>query len=333
MANYTGSKCEYCKKIFTDSDDIVVCPECGTPYHRECYLEAGECINTELHERGEDWQTFYGDRVDISDNADNKEENGEEGVGDNELKCPRCGVNNPPSGLFCVNCGMPLNKNQEARPFNNPGSNTYGNNQGGQAFGGQPFQNQTINLITEEIDGIKGEKLVKYVKKNPIYYIANFFGFSRNNSKGSINISAILFPEYFFFYRKMYGIGVFMLLLATLLEIPTLILYMLDGTIAPGVALPSLITNNVELIKRVGMICSFVRMTSCIICGIFANYWYFKKAKKDITQVEQMSIPEEEKDEILNKKGGTSGLSLGFSITANVAMLLLIIIALVYFSG
>ena len=28
---FIGSKCPYCNKIFTEADDIVVCPECGTP--------------------------------------------------------------------------------------------------------------------------------------------------------------------------------------------------------------------------------------------------------------------------------------------------------------
>ena len=44
MANYTG-KCFSCGEVFKDGDDIVVCPECGTPYHRECYLKEGKCIN------------------------------------------------------------------------------------------------------------------------------------------------------------------------------------------------------------------------------------------------------------------------------------------------
>ena len=55
MANYNGSKCIVCNMEFNDSDDIVVCPECGTPYHRDCYKQVGECINTELHDNGISW--------------------------------------------------------------------------------------------------------------------------------------------------------------------------------------------------------------------------------------------------------------------------------------
>ena len=35
MIDYTGIPCPVCHKEFTPEDDIVVCPECGAPYHRE----------------------------------------------------------------------------------------------------------------------------------------------------------------------------------------------------------------------------------------------------------------------------------------------------------
>lgn len=53
---YKGEKCFYCNEDFNDNDDVVVCPECGTPYHRDCYKQAGSCINHQLHESGESWK-------------------------------------------------------------------------------------------------------------------------------------------------------------------------------------------------------------------------------------------------------------------------------------
>ena len=47
--DYTGLKCPVCGKPFTSDDDIVVCPECGAPYHRACYQQAGHCIFQEKH--------------------------------------------------------------------------------------------------------------------------------------------------------------------------------------------------------------------------------------------------------------------------------------------
>ena len=33
MKNYINEKCPICKKVFNESDDIVVCPNCGA--HRK----------------------------------------------------------------------------------------------------------------------------------------------------------------------------------------------------------------------------------------------------------------------------------------------------------
>lgn len=100
MANYTGKKCFSCGEVFKDGDDIVVCPECGTPYHRECYLKEGKCINDALHESGQSWEQT------------------QESVESENIRCIRCGFENPPDKLFCEKCGTPLTKNDtEERPF------------------------------------------------------------------------------------------------------------------------------------------------------------------------------------------------------------------------
>ena len=41
MSDYIGAKCIVCEKEFTKDDEIVVCPDCGTPYHKACYLKEG----------------------------------------------------------------------------------------------------------------------------------------------------------------------------------------------------------------------------------------------------------------------------------------------------
>ncbi|MFR2561998.1 MAG: RING finger protein [Anaeromassilibacillus sp.] len=54
--DYTGLKCPVCGKPFTSDDDIVVCPECGAPYHRACYQQAGHCIFQEKHGTPDAWK-------------------------------------------------------------------------------------------------------------------------------------------------------------------------------------------------------------------------------------------------------------------------------------
>ncbi len=52
MHRYSYDNCPVCGITFTESDDIVVCPHCGTPHHRECYDKLGTCANAERHEEG-----------------------------------------------------------------------------------------------------------------------------------------------------------------------------------------------------------------------------------------------------------------------------------------
>ena len=48
MNKYTGNTCPVCHKKFTADDDIVVCPDCGTPYHRACWPKEG-CVHAAQH--------------------------------------------------------------------------------------------------------------------------------------------------------------------------------------------------------------------------------------------------------------------------------------------
>ena len=52
MPKYYGCPCEGCGRPLALTDDIVVCPDCGAPYHRECYEKLGRCIHTPAHWRG-----------------------------------------------------------------------------------------------------------------------------------------------------------------------------------------------------------------------------------------------------------------------------------------
>ncbi len=49
MSRFEGYICPVCMKKFTENDNIAVCPECGTPHHRECCLKIGKCALEEMH--------------------------------------------------------------------------------------------------------------------------------------------------------------------------------------------------------------------------------------------------------------------------------------------
>lgn len=52
---YNNAKCDGCGEPLLDGEDIVVCPECGTPQHRKCYELNNCCVNEHLHESGFNW--------------------------------------------------------------------------------------------------------------------------------------------------------------------------------------------------------------------------------------------------------------------------------------
>lgn len=53
--DYTGMICDGCREPFEEGDDIVVCPECGTPQHRHCYEKDNHCVNEYLHSSDFAW--------------------------------------------------------------------------------------------------------------------------------------------------------------------------------------------------------------------------------------------------------------------------------------
>lgn len=49
MFLYENDKCPVCGENFKEGDDIIACPECGTPHHRVCYNKTNACANTRMH--------------------------------------------------------------------------------------------------------------------------------------------------------------------------------------------------------------------------------------------------------------------------------------------
>ncbi len=83
---FINYKCPVCNNQFTEDDDVVVCPECGTPHHRECYIHNGNCANADKHGTNEPIEVEF---VDIEEKeepiseaevTENKAENPQQAV-------------------------------------------------------------------------------------------------------------------------------------------------------------------------------------------------------------------------------------------------------------
>ena len=47
--DFTQYTCPVCNNRFQNGDDIVVCPECGAPHHRDCYEKENRCFYQDRH--------------------------------------------------------------------------------------------------------------------------------------------------------------------------------------------------------------------------------------------------------------------------------------------
>lgn len=192
---YEKVACPVCGGDFSAGDDVVVCPECGTPHHRECWKNVGRCVNESLH--GEDFAwAAPRDAVGKSgegEPADTKDETA--------IVCRNCGADCPPDTLVCPECGTSLGA--AGRVF-------YGAGQG-PSRDSNIFMKGVMTDPDEEIDGIKAREAAAYVQMRAGRYIPRFVEMSRKDKKLSWNWAGFFMSPHWFFYRKIYKAGILFL--------------------------------------------------------------------------------------------------------------------------
>lgn len=305
MTRYTGNHCPVCEQAFTDTDDIVVCPDCGTPYHRDCWKKVGACMHRSEHAAGFEWQP----------------EIGPEAVkAAHEATCPNCGTRNTPGAARCSHCGCPLPRSEAdsadaAKPeeqvpiyardpsaVNNPSAapgphiETYSADREGGIYRREIGPEDTI-------DGIKAKDWAAYVGRSPMYYLMQFFRMSITNRKAAVCLSAFLFGPAYLFYRKMWKAGLLTAILTIVLSIPTFIEII-------SVFNPSLLgAMPLGWLPAAVNVCAVASWALNIILGLFAVSWYRREAKKNIDRIYADYPDGEARTNALLQKGGTNLLA------------------------
>ena len=305
MTRYTGNHCPVCEHAFTDTDDIVVCPDCGTPYHRDCWKKVGACMHRSEHAAGFEWQP------EIGPNADKAA---------HEATCPNCGTRNTPGAARCSHCGCPLPRSEAdsadaAKPeeqvpiyardpsaVNNrsaapgPHIETYSADREGGIYRREIGPEDTI-------DGIKAKDWAAYVGRSPMYYLMQFFRMSITNRKAAVCLSAFLFGPAYLFYRKMWKEGLLTAILTIVLSIPTFIEII-------SVFNPSLLgAMPLGWLPVAVNVCAVASWALNIILGLFAVSWYRREAKKNIDRIYADYPDGEARTDALLQKGGTNLLA------------------------
>lgn len=299
--DYKGNICKVCGEKFKESDDIVVCPECGTPYHRECYKKEGKCINSELHQKNQSW------KPEITDESEK----------DNH-KCRKCGYENNSSSSFCENCGEPLCDEKKIIDDMNDSL--------------QKAVCESMNIDDEEIDGVKMYKMAYFVRSNIPYYITMFKRFNRTGRKISFNFICFLFPYYYFANRKMYGWAAISFAVITLLSVPAM-LDILTANNGFMTTISSELTQT-SMFSALLDVSNFLTIAFKVIIAMFANWIYCRFAVKSIKSLDG-SCSDSEMVYNLMKKGGTNvwAIVITFVIEIAVIMGLMVILGLVLFAS
>lgn len=329
---YKGIKCPVCEKLFVENDDIVVCPKCGAPYHRDCYKNVGSCIFTDLHEQNKSWEAPITETPKTSDTVDTESSN----------ICPRCGTKNAGNAIFCNNCGFYLSNESNfqndsghtANPYNS--SNPFPGGQNNTGSDPENFKNyppypggfQTGEMPVafaidpmggykkqEPVDsGVSAGDIYEIVKVNQPYYMTVFHN-RQYYSKNRFNFSAFLFSGAWLLYRKINKLGIILTsIIAVLMIAETYLSYALISPMMAsvfstiGIDISSgatysdifklaqyLIENDPSklYIMYIPSIMGAIRLVIMIICGIKGNDWYFKHCKEKVLTIKTETASDE----------------------------------------
>ncbi len=341
--DFIGYECPVCNKNFHADDDVVVCPVCGTPHHRECYEQMGKCANESKHAEGFDFEAAEGGN-DIPKGA---------------VKCKQCGTINEEGTFFCKNCKAPLiepvnnaGQNQTTppygnptggNPYGNPTGNPYGNPMGGNPFGGNPMGGfgavqfdpmAGVSPDAEFEDGAKAGEVAKYVKQNTPYFM-QVFNRIKNFGKSKFSFAGLLFGGGYLLYRKQYVIGtIITAVMAVCLIFSTYGQYTVLSGIINEISsdssvkltsysqLFSLILDKVNqldlgdyIIVMASSLCQLIYYALHLVCGLIANKTYYKHCCKQVKKIKTNASSDSEADNLLQTKGGVN-TALAFSLLA-----------------
>ena len=275
LRKYLNIPCVHCNHKFEEMDDVVVCPICGAPHHRSCYREAGHCALAEKHSDDYLWQP-----------PAEKHPHG------HTVVCPDCNTVNLRTNAHCQKCNKLLAPRQGSHTPHNSGRHSLD-----PVVPGRDAFEQTSALHRqngeENADGTAQEQgditpreLSAYLGSSSFYFVRQFKRLKDNHRRPTWNLCAFLFSYFYFAYRKMYRLALLLAAFFVITNIP-IMLYTIEffkAQYAPewfGVTLP----YNAELLDVLLVlipIVNLLRFAVSLLCGLFANSFFFKQTLVDI---------------------------------------------------
>lgn len=295
---YKNEICPVCQNVFADSDDIVVCPECGTPHHRDCWAINNRCANESLHAEGFEW---HKSSVEATQTEIQQEQ--------------------------------PFQQDGESAPENNTGVPFSIPVMDSSDFGEDNFEALCMRGVKanrdEKFDGIRIGDIAFYIQQNARNYINKFIG----GKKVTFNWAALLFSPAWFFYRKLYKAGAIFLALTVAVSLFTYplsksldtegleIYEMMDIDAETETVsredISEFLANSEDAEKLTAKIMDYskkaavlvaARVLPQLIAALCANELYKRKIKRDMSALNEATDDKSAKRLLIAQRGGVSFL-------------------------
>lgn len=327
---YENTKCPGCEQLFAENDDVVVCPECGTPQHRQCYENNGGCVNAALHESGFVWKN---ENMPAAKEDESKPDN-EDGE---PIICPRCGKENPKGTAVCTHCGQKFTvfgfnivEKQQQLEREDREERQQRLDAGFDGFSDDDELPPLSKVVDERVKllapgiseqqkqevlcGHTIDKVISFVGYGAQSYI-NKFRILRDGGKFTFNWAACLLSPFWFFFRKLYKPGIifstFQIILLMISTVPMAKFDAIVGgyTFRQILALPAAqqqaISAQLREILPVMILLNLLSVVLAMTAGFIADKLYYRYTEKSLSEIEA-AADNTFKLSLLAKYGSTS---------------------------
>lgn len=251
MIDYTEIKCPVCDEAFSENDEIVVCPDCGLPHHKSCYLSVGHCAMQDAHGTDMQWQAP-------------KQTDAVSGLNDNSSNMNETDIGK--------NRGESVNPNFVIGNFS---SDVDDDDDVDKSIYSQALKIDGV----EKSDTVFGEKCTDvaiFAGMNASRYIRVFKEMEYRNSKTGWNWLAFLSPQFWLLARKCYKFGAIAMIFSFF---SSLMVFFMQGESGYLELLAQKLPQNPSLVFEDPVLISFlilsvISLTFRIIIGIFGDYIY-----------------------------------------------------------
>lgn len=319
MTYFHNAVCPVCEQPLTETDDVVVCPECGAPYHRACYKKAGRCLYAEKHGAGFSY---------LPETGETEEQQ--------FVLCPHCGKGNPVDAAVCGNCGAPLPQQptedeppappKDTAPNPTPAYRRTRAEVSPDTGKFRPVEDDSLHLTLDDendpmgqvraqlkegdtLDGFTVPEWLAYLGPSGPVYLFQFKQMDSNRSGRSFSLSAMLFAPLYFLYRKMWGWGIVALLCRLVCGLPDALLTLYE---AGALQIPGL---SLSLLNKASVGALYLGLALNIFWGIAASTLYRRQCVRRMGRIKlqyaQQPPAEDDADgsglyRLLARQGGVS---------------------------